>query len=164
MEAVDVLKGAVSTIDTAVTVLGYEKKVGVNSTGEVKQEITTIPKEVFIPLQKSMVFLRIGGLSGAVAVSMAMYGTHAFKYRDKNWNQLQKIYENGYKMHLLHSVALTCADLCNKPLTGSLFTLGILLYSGSCYAHGLSGNAKFGIITYFGEVVLISAWFSMLIN
>ncbi|XP_062570583.1 transmembrane protein 256 homolog isoform X2 [Saccostrea cucullata] len=164
MEAVDLLKGAVSTIDTAVTVLGLEKKGEGNSAEVVKQEVTSIPKEAFIPIQKSMVFLRISGLSGAMAVAMAMYGTHAFKNQDKNWKQLQKIYENGYKMQLVHSVALACADICNKPLTGSLFTLGILLYSGSCYAHGLSGNTKFRFITYFGEAVLISAWFSMLIN
>ncbi|XP_061171017.1 transmembrane protein 256 homolog [Saccostrea cucullata] len=150
-------------LDKAVTQLGYPRKEVEKAAGEVRQEVTSKAKEV-MALHGSRFFLRIGGLSGAVAVSMAAYGAHAFKVEDEKGEQLKKIFDTGSKMHLVHSAALVCSPLCNRPyLTGSLLTLGIVLFSGSCYVHALTGNTKIRYITPYGGFALIFAWLSMLL-
>ncbi|XP_056006110.1 transmembrane protein 256 homolog isoform X3 [Ostrea edulis] len=71
-------------------------------------------------LHGSRLFLRLGAVSGAVALSMAAYGAHAFNAEDENGEQLKKIYKTGHKVHLVQSVALVCSPLCNRPnLIGS---------------------------------------------
>ncbi|XP_062570580.1 transmembrane protein 256-like isoform X1 [Saccostrea cucullata] len=148
-------KEALSAFDTLAKALGYQKADG------KKEDMKELVKALRI-LLKPTFSLRIGGLSGIVAVSMAAYGAHAFKEKKKNSKELRKIYKKGYMMHLVHSVALTYSDTCNKPVTGGLFTLGIILYSGSCYAQGLTGESKFENGTKIGVLVLIGAWLSMI--
>ncbi len=41
---------------------------------------------------------------------------------------------------------------------GGLFTLGILLFSGSLYLLTLSGVGKLGIVTPFGGVSFLAGW------
>lgn len=41
---------------------------------------------------------------------------------------------------------------------GGLFTLGILLFSGSLYLLALSGVGKLGIVTPFGGVSFLAGW------
>ncbi|XP_061171019.1 transmembrane protein 256-like [Saccostrea echinata] len=112
--------------------------------------------------KKGGVCRKVGGLSGAIALGFAVYGNHAFTMQDKKGKQLKKIYEKGYKMHLVHSVALAYSDTCNKPVTGYLFMIGIFLYSGSCYAYGLKGDSRFEYTTNAGVAFLIFGWLSML--
>nr|AYH91774.1 transmembrane protein 256-like protein [Pomacea canaliculata] len=85
-------------------------------------------------------FIRLAGFSGALSVIMAAYGSHGFDKSDIN-QQLKRTYEIGNKMHMIHSVALLASPMTRKPvLVGSLLTAGILLFSGSCYYHALTGN------------------------
>ncbi|XP_062570581.1 transmembrane protein 256 homolog isoform X2 [Saccostrea cucullata] len=149
-------KEALSAFDTLAKALGYQKADG------KKEDMKELVKALRI-LLKPTFSLRIGGLSGIVAVSMAAYGAHVPDLQ--NNLQRRQIYEKGYKMQLLHSVALAHSENCRFPyVTCGLFTLGILLYSGSCYAHALSGNASYRYFTYAGEATLAAAWFSMLIS
>ncbi|XP_062570579.1 transmembrane protein 256 homolog [Saccostrea cucullata] len=158
MEYLGFGKDALYVFDLVAGALGYKKNGQSSGADLVNKEVT----EALRALQKSTVFLRIGGLSGALAVSMAAYGAHAPALQENL--QRRQIYEKGYKMQLAHSVALAYSDNCNKPfLTGCFFAMGILVYSGSCYAHALSGNEMFRKITYAGEAALTVAWLSMLI-
>jgi uncharacterized membrane protein YgdD (TMEM256/DUF423 family) len=43
-----------------------------------------------------------------------------------------------------------------------LFTLGVLLFSGSLYALALGAPTRIGIITPFGGVALLLGWLSLL--
>lgn len=46
----------------------------------------------------------------------------------------KRAFENGNKQHLLHSLALLMAHKARFPVvTGSLFTLGLILFVGPCY-------------------------------
>ncbi|XP_061167623.1 transmembrane protein 256 homolog isoform X1 [Saccostrea echinata] len=159
MEYIGIGKDALFVFDQVAGVLGYKKNGQSSGADVVNKEIT----EALKALQRSTLFLRIGGLSGALAVSMAAYGAHVPELQ--NNLQRRQIYEIGYKMQLVHSVALAHSDNCSKPyVTGGLFTLGILLYSGSCYAQAIWGNAWYRKFTLnAGEVVLAIAWLSILI-
>ncbi|XP_022287828.1 transmembrane protein 256 homolog [Crassostrea virginica] len=151
-------------LDKAVTNLGYQRRDGENFTPTEVTENVKVKTTEIMALSGSRFFVRLGGLSGAVAVSMAAYGAHAFKVDDEKGAQLKKTFETGNKMHLVHSVALVCSPLCGRPyLTGALFTIGTILFSGSCYVHALTGNTKVRYITPYGGFALIFAWLSMLL-
>ena len=46
---------------------------------------------------------------------------------------------------------------------GSLFALGVLLFSGSLYALALSGVRGLGAITPVGGVLLLGGWICLLV-
>lgn len=150
-------------LDKAVTNLGYQRKDFEQTAGEVTETVRTKASEA-MAFHGSRFFLRIGGLSGAAAVSLAAYGAHAFKAEDEKGEQLKRTFDTGNKMHMVHSVALMCSPLCGRPyLTGTLLTAGILLFSGSCYIHAMTGNTKIRYVTPYGGFALIFAWLSMLL-
>ena len=82
---------------------------------------------------------RLAGLSGASAVGAAAYGAHGLSDADP---LRKKAFENGNRMHLVHSVMLAVAPIL-KPraprVSGTLFAAGIAIFSGSCYAAALTG-------------------------
>ena len=51
----------------------------------------------------SRLWLRVGALSGSTSVAAAAYGAHAMGNAD---DALKKAFENGNKLHMIHSVAL----------------------------------------------------------
>ncbi|XP_061167659.1 uncharacterized protein LOC133176559 [Saccostrea echinata] len=119
--------------------------------------------------KKGGVFRRIGLFSSVVAVSMLVYGArhehggHKYLKQRKNY----KIYMVGGGAHVVLSVALLFSDRSINPnLTGSLFTLGILLFSVPHYGYGLTGNKTFhNIIQYhIGEIFIVSASLCLLYN
>lgn len=74
--------------------------------------------------------------------------------------------DNGNKQHLFHSVALLAGAgahsfLKYPKLTLGLFTGGIVVFSGSCYAAALSGDRANGKLAPYGGMALIAAWLSM---
>ena len=102
---------------------------------------------------------RAAALFGASSIASAAYGAHGLKVDA----QLAKTYDNGVKYHQLGSVMLAVASKMPRPgLTGSLFALGTLGFSGSCYAAALSGEkqgedaAKVMIPPYEREIFVIA--------
>ena len=63
-------------LDKAVTNLGYQRKDGENFTPTEITENVKVKTVEIMALSGSRFFVRLGGLSGAVAVSMAAYGAH----------------------------------------------------------------------------------------
>jgi len=68
----------------------------------------------------------------------------------------------------LHAVALLAVGLLalHRPsrtlsLSGLLFSLGILLFSGSLYLLAISGSRGLGIVTPFGGVAFLGGWLSL---
>ncbi|KAL3848298.1 hypothetical protein ACJMK2_019166 [Sinanodonta woodiana] len=108
----------------------------------------------------------LAGLSGATAVIMAAYGAHAFPSKNSNEDteNLKKIFEVGNTMHLIHSAALLAVPLTKKPnLVGVLMGGGIIIFSGSCYYHALTGKTTIRRITPLGGLLLIMSWIAMII-
>ena len=46
---------------------------------------------------------------------------------------------------------------------GTLLTSGMVLFSGSCYYHALTENAKVRVVTPYGGVLLILGWLAMML-
>lgn len=108
-------------------------------------------------------FVRLAGLSGALSIALAAYGSHGFNQSDAD-PRLKNTYEIGNKMHMIHSVALLASPMARKPiLVGTLMTVGMMLFSGSCYYHALTGNQGVRYVTPYGGMLLIAAWLAMMI-
>ena len=107
------------------------------------------------------VWRRLAGLSGASSVGLAAYGAHGLKLDDP---ALKVTFENGVRLHMLHSVMLAMAPLLPRPaLTGSLFLGGITVFSGSCYAAVFTQDRKNGRFAPFGGTALILGWLSLVL-
>ena len=103
---------------------------------------------------------RAAAVSGASSIATAAYGAHGLKVDAT----LTKAYDNAVKYHQLGSVMLAVASKMPRPgLTGSLFALGTLGFSGSCYAAALSGDRANGRFAPYGGGTLILAWLSLLL-
>jgi len=112
--------------------------------------------------QSSGPFVKVAGISGALAVSLAAYGAHK-KYPKDQVGDLKAIYESASKIHFIHTLAILGVPLAKYPVvSGSMFMLGTLLFTGPCYYHAFSGENKFGKVAPIGGTVLILAWVSLI--
>jgi len=106
-------------------------------------------------------WIRVAGLSGAIAVSMGAYGAHGLK----NVSDDQRlVFETANRYHFIHTLAMLAVPLTNRPnLVGSLLVAGTLIFSGTCYMHGINGNTEIIRYTPYGGMALIAAWLAMII-
>ena len=103
-------------------------------------------------------FIRLAGLSGASSVGMAAYGAHKMSSVDET---RRRIFENGNKLHMVHSVAMLACNKARMPtITAALFAGGTAIFSGSCYASALTGDRENGRFAPIGGTALIVAWLS----
>lgn len=115
-------------------------------------------------MQHAKLFLILGGLNGALVVALGAFGAHGLKARLAP-DELA-IYQTGIQYHLYHALGLVAVGLTAWHLSesgllrwaGWLMLAGIVLFSGSLYALGLSGLRWLGAITPFGGLAFIVAW------
>ena len=108
--------------------------------------------------------LLLASVSGFTGVALGAFGAHAL--RNKLPESLFNAFQTGVQYQLWHTAALIgiALLLLRWPegmlfkVSGGLFVLGILLFSGSLYALALSGIGKLGIITPFGGLAFLLAW------
>ena len=113
------------------------------------------------------VWRRFAGLSGASSVAMAAYGAHGIPF-DKMDPQFKTTYENGVRLHMVHSVILAgCSTSmlsgARRHITGALFFGGIAVFSGSCYAAVFTKDRKNGRFAPIGGTALILGWLSLVL-
>lgn len=75
-------------------------------------------------------WLRIGGVSGALAIAFGAFGAHALRSRVSD-ERILKAFETGAHYHLVHSVAIALCSVVQHPHSnwaGSLFVAGNLLF------------------------------------
>jgi uncharacterized membrane protein YgdD (TMEM256/DUF423 family) len=106
-------------------------------------------------------WIRLAGISGAIAVGMGAYGAHGLK----NVTPEQRaVFETANRYHFIHTLALLAVPMTNRPETvGILLLLGIAVFSGTCYAHGITGDDKIIRFTPYGGMALIFAWLAMIV-
>ncbi|CAF0975175.1 unnamed protein product [Didymodactylos carnosus] len=63
---------------------------------------------------QSRAFLRIGGISGALAICLGVYGAHVMRQTENE--DLKRLFNLAQNYHLLHSVALLTLPLTKRPL------------------------------------------------
>jgi uncharacterized membrane protein YgdD (TMEM256/DUF423 family) len=107
-----------------------------------------------------------GGISGCSAVAASAYGAHGLKPSKEAY---AKTFDSGSKMHLLHSVLLVatpaiCGRGAKNPrmanITGALLTVGMTMFSGSCYAVAVTEDRSYGKAAPAGGLALMAGWLS----
>ena len=110
-------------------------------------------------------------LLGFTAVALGAMGAHAVKglvlglpdAADRlNW------WEIGARYHLIHTLAVGLVAVLSAHVTSrfpniaaGLFTLGILLFSGSLYVMALTGVRTLGAVTPFGGLCFLAGWVAL---
>ena len=115
-------------------------------------------------MRASSRFVFLGAASAAVAIALGAFGAHALKARLAP--DLLAIFHTAFQYHLAHSLRLVLTGLAGFHwpdsrwlcASGWLMLAGIVLFSGSLYALGLTGVRVIGAITPIGGVAFIAAW------
>ncbi|RJG12487.1 DUF423 domain-containing protein [Pseudomonas cavernicola] len=108
-------------------------------------------------------FILLAAFFGFSGVTLGAFAAHGLKSRLST--EYLAVFQTGVHYQLIHALALLAVaaltlHLPGRLLTaaGSLFTLGILLFSGSLYLLTLTGVGKLGIITPFGGLAFLAGW------
>ncbi len=114
-------------------------------------------------------WLVLGSAFALSAVALGAFGAHALR------NMLQAeslaIFETGVRYQMYHALGLLAVGVLAPHLTsppvavsGWLFTIGIVIFSGSLYALSWSGIGILGAITPVGGLCLLAGWGALLIS
>lgn len=111
-------------------------------------------------VQTGNVFVRIGGVSGCLALVLSTIWYHGMK---KNATSHQnEVFENARSLHMFSTAALLAVPLTRHPsLVGSLLCSGMLLFCGSCYVSAMSGSTWITRVAPFGGLLMMVGWFCM---
>ncbi|WP_407293228.1 DUF423 domain-containing protein [Stutzerimonas zhaodongensis] len=108
-------------------------------------------------------FLLLAGFFGLTGVALGAFAAHGLKSR--LGADYLAVFQTGVQYQLIHTLALFGVALLalHAPsrllaAAGGLFTLGILLFSGSLYLLTLAGVGKLGIITPIGGTAFLAGW------
>ncbi|CAM4797139.1 unnamed protein product [Rotaria magnacalcarata] len=104
--------------------------------------------------------IRLAGLSGALAICLGAYGSHAMK--ENTSDELRRLFQLAQTYHLLHSAALLAVPFVSRPhITTPLFLGGLTLFCGPIYYHAIRSDTQFRRITPYGGMLLIAGWLSI---
>ena len=105
----------------------------------------------------------IGAALGFIGVAAGAFGAHALK--NGLAPAMLAVFETATRYELLHALALIGVALALErrasralAAAGALFTIGIVLFSGSLYALSLVGPPQWGIVTPFGGACFLAGW------
>ncbi len=115
-----------------------------------------------------MTFLIIVAISGFLAVSLGAFGAHGLESILEP--DLLATYQTGVEYHFYHTLALFGVAILAKQhndagmlrLSGIMFTLGIIVFSGSLYLLAISGIRWLGAVTPIGGLAFLVAWAALL--
>ena len=125
-------------------------------------------------------WLRVGAIAGFLAVAFGAFGAHGLRDRlkpmtgdsteDASW-KLRRLenFETASRYNMYHALALVAVGLLAVPgrpdaalnVAGWSFLLGMLVFSGSLYAYGLTGLRWLGAITPIGGLGLLVGWIAL---
>ena len=105
----------------------------------------------------------IGALAAFIGVAFGAFGAHGLRGRlsPENLN----VFETGVRYQMYHAFAIFVVAIAlgrfggwSVRTAGWLFTLGIVIFSGSLYALALTGVRTFGAITPIGGLAFLAGW------
>ncbi len=109
------------------------------------------------------IFLLFAALFGFTGVALGAFAAHGLKACLSL--EYLAVFQTAVQYQLIHTlallgVALLAVHLPGRLVTvaGSLFVVGVLLFSGSLYVLTLSGLGKLGIITPLGGICFLAGW------
>jgi uncharacterized membrane protein YgdD (TMEM256/DUF423 family) len=102
-------------------------------------------------------------------VGLGAFAAHALK--SQLTPEYLGVFQTGVHYQMLHALALLGLALLTRQLpgrwlsaAGNLFTLGIVLFSGSLYALTLSGVSALGMITPLGGLAFLVGWLCVAVH
>jgi uncharacterized membrane protein YgdD (TMEM256/DUF423 family) len=108
----------------------------------------------------------LSALVGCSAVLLGAFGAHALEERLSQ--RALEVWTTANRYHFFHLLAILTLEVgrslglrCTKqPIT--LWTIGLVLFSGSLYAYALTGLKFLALIAPLGGVTLALGWLSLL--
>nr|CDS32647.1 protein of unknown function DUF423 [Hymenolepis microstoma] len=101
---------------------------------------------------------KLAGILGAIAIAALAYAAHGFRNSERSEQNL-RTFKNAADMNILHALALLGVHNSRFPkLTTTLFLVGTVLFSGTCYYTALTDDRRFVDIAPVGGSTLIIAW------
>ncbi len=114
------------------------------------------------------IWLFLGAVNGLVAVAAGAYGWHSLAGDDG----ARKMFEIGVQYQMGHALALLAVAWLATRLqgrgrvpvhvAGGAFTLGIILFSGTLYAFGLTGLVPVEGAAPAGGMLLMIGWLALM--
>ena len=112
----------------------------------------------------SKLFLILGSVNAATAVSMGAFGAHFLK--TKIPEDMLFVFQTAVQYHFYHSLGLMIIGVMAiyiKPekhlgIAGWIMFIGIILFSGSLYILSTTATRWVGVITPFGGISFIVSW------
>ena len=110
-------------------------------------------------------FLTIAAIFGGLSVAGGAFGAHAL--REKSSERSLEIFDTGARYQMYHAlalllVAILMSRLESPPTTllvsGWLFIIGVVIFSGSLYAISLTGIKSLGAVAPLGGLALMLGW------
>ena len=99
----------------------------------------------------------------SLSVLMGAFGAHALK--DKLSEYSMSIYDKAVFYQMFHAVGILVVSILGQlfntqdfNISGWLFIIGILLFSGSLFLLSVTGIKWLGAITPIGGVMFIAGW------
>lgn len=108
--------------------------------------------------------LTISCLFAAAGIGLGAFGAHGLEPQ-LTANDSLDTWHTATLYHLIHAVALfvlAAAPQLHSKWTFRLWSVGILLFSGSLYALALTKLSIFGPITPLGGVAFIAGWITLI--
>src|SRR5215212_929078 len=111
--------------------------------------------------------LRLGAGLAALGVALGAFGAHGL--RSLVTPDRLAVFETGVRYHLVHALAVLAAagatyaapQAAGPRWAGALFTLGVVLFSGSLYLLVWTGVTTWGAVTPFGGVAFLAGWIAL---
>ncbi len=114
------------------------------------------------------IWLLLASVNGLIAVLAGAYGWHSLAADDGG----RQIFNLGVSYHMWHALALLAvAWLASRnegapplpvKLAGIAFTAGMVLFSGSLYALGMTGSAPIPYAAPVGGVSFMAGWVALI--
>lgn len=109
------------------------------------------------------VFLIIGVINGFLAVALGAFGAHGLEGKISesalnNWEKAVKYQMFHTGSILITGLALLKIQAGSLVSAGWMFTLGIILFSGSLYFYSTTGVRWLAMITPFGGFSFLIGW------
>lgn len=109
-------------------------------------------------------FITLSSISAMLAVTFGAFGAHALKGKLDDY--ALGVFETAVQYHFYHSLALLAVGVIalSQPQTtmlkssGWLFVIGIVIFSGSLYLLGMTGQRWLGAVTPLGGLAFIAGW------
>lgn len=113
----------------------------------------------------TQLFLTIAAIFGGLSVAGGAFGAHALK--EKISERSLEIFDTGARYQMYHAIALLLVAILMSRLetpptallvSGWLFIIGVVIFSGSLYALSLTGIKSLGAVAPLGGLALMAGW------